>query len=67
MEKLNFHLLRFFTDHYKPGVIGIVGTKGTISIAIREAQKGIGVSVGFPDLEAHETRDHGGEASLGRV
>ncbi len=39
MEKLNFHLLRFFTDHYKPGVIGIVGTKGTISIAIREAQK----------------------------
>ena len=39
MEKLNSRLLRFFTEHYKPGIIGIVGTKGTIGMAIREAQK----------------------------
>jgi len=41
MEKINRKLLRFFTDHYKPGIIGIVGTKGTIGMAIREAQKKI--------------------------
>ena len=39
MEKLNPKLLRFFTDHYKPGAIGIVGTKHTIGMAIREAQR----------------------------
>jgi len=41
MEKLNFNFLRFFTDHYKPGLVGIVGTKGTIGMAIREAQKAV--------------------------
>jgi hypothetical protein len=41
MEKLNSRLLWFFTEHYKPGIIGIVGTKGTIGMAIREAQKKI--------------------------
>ena len=41
MEKLNLNLLRFFTEHYSPGIIGIVGTKGTIGMAIREAQKAV--------------------------
>ena len=49
MENLNLNLLRFFKDHYKPGIIGIVGTNGTIGMAIREAQK---------------TVTPGGEASL---
>lgn len=43
MEKLNLNLLRFFTENYKPGIIGIVGTNGTIGMGIREAQKGTGV------------------------
>ncbi len=38
MEELNRGLLSFFTGNYKPGTIGIVGTKDTIGIAIREAQ-----------------------------
>jgi hypothetical protein len=41
MEKLNDKLLQFFTEHYKPGIIGIVGTKGIIGLAIREAQKAV--------------------------
>jgi hypothetical protein len=41
MEQINTELLRFFTEHYKPGIIGIVGTKGTIGMAIREAQKAL--------------------------
>ena len=43
MEKINRGLLRFFTEHYKPGIIGIVGTKHTIGMAIREAQKAVTV------------------------
>jgi len=39
MEKMNPNLLCFFTDHYRPGIFDIVGTKGTIGMAIREAQK----------------------------
>jgi hypothetical protein len=39
MEKLNDQLLQFFIKHYKPGLIGIVGTKDTIGLAIREAQR----------------------------
>jgi len=39
MEKLNINLLKFFTEHYKPGIIGLVGTRDMIGIAIREAQK----------------------------
>jgi hypothetical protein len=39
MEKLNTNLLRFFTEHYKPGIIGLVGTRDIIGLAIREAQK----------------------------
>ena len=41
MEELNPRLLEFFTTNYKPGIIGIVGTKGTIGMAIREAQKAV--------------------------
>jgi hypothetical protein len=41
MEQIDPLLLRFFTEHYKPGIIGIVGTKGTIGMAIREAQKAV--------------------------
>ena len=41
MEKLNIKLLEFFATNYKPGIIGIIGTKGTIGMAIREAQKGV--------------------------
>jgi len=41
MEKLNDKLLQFFIEHYKPGIIGIVGTKGTIRMAIRDAQKAV--------------------------
>jgi len=41
MEELNPRLLEFFTANYKPGIIGIVGTKGTIGMAIREAQKAV--------------------------
>lgn len=37
MEKLNNKLLEFFTKHYKPGIIGLVGTRETIGLAIREA------------------------------
>jgi len=41
VEKLNLKLLSFFTENYKPGIVGIVGTKGTIGMAIREAQKAV--------------------------
>lgn len=38
MGKLNDNLLKFFTKNYKPRLIGLVGTKDTIGLAIREAQ-----------------------------
>ena len=41
MEKLNYNLLKFFTKNYKPGLIGFVGTKDTIGLAIREAQRAV--------------------------
>jgi hypothetical protein len=41
VEELNSRLLEFFTTHYKPGIIGVVGTKGTIGMAIREAQSAV--------------------------
>ena len=43
MENLNTNLLEFFTEHYKPGIIGLVGTRDTIGLAIREAQRGVTV------------------------
>jgi len=38
VEELSPKLLQFFTSNYKPGIIGIVGAKGMIGMAIREAQ-----------------------------
>ena len=52
MEELNPQLLEVFTSHYKPGIIGIVGTKGTIGMAIREAQSAVTVN-GKPSLWSH--------------
>jgi hypothetical protein len=52
MEQINPQLLRFFKEHYKPGIIGIVGTKGTIGGAIREAQKAVTVD-GETSLWSH--------------
>ena len=52
MEELISQLLQFFTTHYKPGIIGIVGTKGTIGSAIREAQKAVTVN-GEASLWSH--------------
>jgi len=43
MEELNPRLLDFFTANYKPGIIGIIGTRGTIGMAIREAQSAVTV------------------------
>ena len=44
MEDLNPRLLEFFTSSYKPGIIGMVGTKDTIGIAIREAESAVTVN-----------------------
>ena len=41
MEKINRGLIHFFTEHYKPGIIGVAGTNHTLGMAIREAQKKI--------------------------
>ena len=41
MEELNINLLEFFTTNYKPGTIGLIGTKDTIGMAIREAQRNV--------------------------
>ena len=41
MEELNLRLLQFFTSNHKPGIIGIVGAKDMIGIAIREAQSAV--------------------------
>ena len=39
MEALNNRLLEFFMKHCKPGVVCLVGTRDTIALAIRDAQK----------------------------
>ena len=52
MEEINDKLLQFFTEQYKPGIIGIVGSKGTIGLAIREAQKAV-TSDGKASLWSH--------------
>ena len=52
MEELNSRLLEFFTTHYKPGAIGMVGTKGTFGMAIREAQSAVTVD-GEASLWSH--------------
>jgi len=52
VEEINDKLLQFFTEQYKPGIIGIVGSKGTIGLAIREAQKAV-TSDGKASLWSH--------------
>jgi hypothetical protein len=52
MQELDPRLLEFFASHYKPGIIGIVGTKDTIGIAIREAQSAVTVDK-KPSLWSH--------------
>ncbi len=52
MEGLNRRLLDFFTSNYEPGIIGIVGAKGTIGMAIREAQRAVIVDK-RPSLWSH--------------
>jgi hypothetical protein len=52
METLNMKLLDFFSVNYKPGLIGLVGTKDAIGIAIREAQSLI-TKDGNPSLWSH--------------
>ncbi len=52
MEALIPQLLQFFTTHYKPGIIGIIGTKNTIGMAIREAQSAV-TPDGKPSLWSH--------------
>ncbi|OGP87442.1 MAG: hypothetical protein A2156_13495 [Deltaproteobacteria bacterium RBG_16_48_10] len=34
-------MLQFFREHFKPGIVGLVGTKDRIGLAIREAQRPI--------------------------
>jgi|MudIll2142460700_1097286.scaffolds.fasta_scaffold01651_5 hypothetical protein len=41
MEDINERLLRFFTEHYKPGIVGLVGSNDAIGQAIREAQRAV--------------------------
>jgi hypothetical protein len=52
LRKLNYNLLNFFTKNYSPGLIGLVGTKDTIGMAIREAQSSVTVD-GMPSLWSH--------------
>ena len=41
MKQPNPRLLKFFTDNYQPGAIGLVGTKDALGLAIREAQSAV--------------------------
>jgi len=52
MEKLDTNLLKFFTEHYKPGIIGLVGTTDAIGQAIREAQRAVTID-GKASLWSH--------------
>jgi hypothetical protein len=52
VEELNPKLLEFFVSHYRPGIIGIVGAKDIIGIAIREGQRAVTVDK-KPSLWSH--------------
>jgi uncharacterized protein YfaT (DUF1175 family) len=52
MANLNNDLIRFFTEHYKVGAVGLVGTKDALGLAIREAQSLI-TSDGKPSRWSH--------------
>jgi UDP-2,3-diacylglucosamine pyrophosphatase LpxH len=45
-------LLEFFTRNHRPGVIGIVGTRDAVGLAIREAQRAV-TRDGTPSLWSH--------------
>lgn len=52
MSRLNSDILKFFEDHYKPGAVGLVGTKDALGLAIREAQAGV-TNDGRPSRWSH--------------
>ena len=52
MKNLNTNLLNFFTEHYKHGIIGLVGTNDAIGLAIREAQRSVTID-NLPSLWSH--------------
>ena len=52
MEELNEKLLQFFRQYFRSGIIGLVGTKDMIGLAIREAQKPIALD-GKASLWSH--------------
>lgn len=52
MVNLNNKVLEFFTDNFKPGVIGIVGAKDSVSLAVREGQKQL-TKDGKPSIWSH--------------
>jgi len=41
VEDVNERLLNFFTEHHKPGTIGLVGSNDPIGQAVREAQRAV--------------------------
>jgi hypothetical protein len=51
-NRLDPEMVRFFSRHYRPAAIGLVGTSDPVGRAIREAQKNI-TSDGGPSLWSH--------------
>ena len=51
-NRLDPEAVRFFSRHYRPAAIGLVGTDDAIGRAIREAQKDI-TGDGKPSLWSH--------------
>ncbi len=52
MSQLNPNLLKFFTDNYQPGAVGLVGARDALGLAIREAQSMV-TSGGKASLWSH--------------
>ncbi len=52
MEKINDILLRFFTENFRSGAIGLVGTTAPVGLAIRESQRAL-TSDGGASLWSH--------------
>ena len=52
MKNIDTNLLNFFTEYYKSGIIGLVGTNDAIGLAIREAQRSITID-GLASLWSH--------------
>jgi len=52
VEELNPKLLEFFTSNYRPGIIGIIGAKDMIGMAVREAQRAVTID-GKASLWSH--------------